>query len=138
MSEYAGYLVGEYAKCVMTDGSMFAEGEVIAWHPMRAYVIQQADGTRVSWNEDLVRATRRPTHHDHDTSQAVAIEREAIAGWHDAQSEQLTVAADGFSVSASIGGLDDRSARILKAMREAAGGHEFAAQAIRSGEHVKP
>ena len=74
----------------------------------------------------------------HDTAQAVAIEREAAAGWHDAQSEQLTVAADGFSVSASIGGLDDRSARVLKAMREAAGVHEYAAQAIRNGEHVKP
>ena len=74
----------------------------------------------------------------HATAQAVAIEREAIAGWHDAQSEQLTVAADGLSVSASIGRLDDRSARILKAMREAAGGHKFAAQAIRNGEHVKP
>ena len=81
MSEYAGYLVGEYAKCVLTDGSTFAEGKVIAWHPKPAYVIQQADGTQVSWNEDLVRTTRRPTHHDHDITQACEDEREAIAAY---------------------------------------------------------
>ena len=127
MNEYAGYLVGEYAKCVMADGSTFAEGEVIAWHPKPAYVIQQADGTRVSWNDDLVRATRRPTHHDHDIAQAREDECEAIAGWHEGERDLCVAMQRDYQLRGLI--------ELTSGAKDAAHFHQQAAQAIRDGWH---
>ena len=67
---------------------------------------------------------------DHDTAQAVAIEREAIAGWLESKAEWLVkrrtwLICQGCVQEAQDAEESERDARLY-------------AQAIRSGEHVKP
>ena len=65
-----------------------------------------------------------------DEAQAVAIEREAIAGWHEGERDLCVATQRDYQ---------------LRGLLELAGGakdtahfHQQAAQAIRNGEHVKP
>jgi len=91
--------------------------------------------TRATWYQTgearlLTAASVAIRGHDHDIAQAVAIEREAIAGWHEGERDLCVATQRDYQ---------------LRGLLELAGGakdtahfHQQAAQAIRNGEHVKP
>jgi len=66
---------------------------------------------------------------DRDTAEAVRVEREAIATWHEGQLAALGVRWDQFS---TLGMTSAANAALDKAAV-----HKEAIQAIRSGEHLK-
>ena len=76
--------------------------------------------------------------HDRDTAQAVAIEREAIAAGHDKRCDWHLNRA---RMLEAIPEAQERDARALERSGdhyEQSRFHAESAQAIRSGEHVKP
>ena len=66
---------------------------------------------------------------EHDIAQAVAIEREAIAGWHEGERDLCVAMQRDYQLRGLL--------ELTSGAKDAAHFHQQAAQAIRNGEHTK-